>query len=186
MYAYCGNNPVAFVDPSGMCLIESYSTENKDFYYTWNYDCGRNEHIPCKMIGKGLTITTYDEYSLCVLADGVPYVWPAGNPGSKGINDYPNYVGGGSHSGTDMNKNKNGAGLGTPVYVAAGGIVRAVDKSHSNSYNIHGHPKNDGCGTHYPSGNYVTIEAWDGAMLSYCHLQQNIQVKVGGHICILR
>ena len=99
--------------------------------------------------------------------------WPTGN--KHMVDDYPKYSSGGSHKGTDIAKKS-----GTKIVAAAGGKVIEVHNPHANNYNT------NKAYTGKPSvpdfGNYVKIEGYDGAIYTYAHMQQDINLSVGQRV----
>jgi murein DD-endopeptidase MepM/ murein hydrolase activator NlpD len=159
LFAYCNNNPVNHYDPDGHFFIKKIRNYIKFIIHHLNKQTAiqkAREEQEKKMI------------ELQQMQN--KRVWPTGK--EKVIKDYPTYEGSKvKHEGTDFP-----AKSGTPIVASMGGkVIKVVNKFPNNA--------NKRTNSEYAdmsaAGNYVIIENYFGAKMYYCHMQQDIVVRIG-------
>ena len=168
LFMYCYNNPVMNVDPDGMCPHNGLIAE------TYNPNCDF-----CNGFTINMPLDFNNLYSVTFSPSSTP-----SKSSSESLSSMEkikmNPVGGtskgltydGHGNARDFNSS-HGAPLGTQIVAAMAGKVVEVIDIYDNSYNT------------YPNGglaNCVRIQVWDGAILSYGHMQKGILVKEGEYV----
>ena len=111
LFAYCGNNPIMFIDPEGNCPHDGLRDVSGMFLYNPQCDI-------CLSHGEW-----------CIPKKTVKSTMPIEN--GKFSDDYPNYPSGRYHGAADI-----GANEGTPIVAAFDGIIDYPDTDWSYGNNI--------------------------------------------------
>ena len=178
MFAYCNNNPVMYVDPTGARPVSEIQADIdvlEAFIKEARYAIANQT-------------TTLNAEDMLHYAQQLSALKQELAEEKMKVVTYP--VGGSTGPGETYDGHGNARDIaaleGTPIFAAMGGEVTAVVMCYSNDFNYN--PRT-GIGTGGATaaivgemasyGNYIDIQVWDGTTIRYAHQQQSSFVKVG-------
>ena len=191
MFAYCNNNPVMNVDPSGLRPIAEIQASIALAKGNLNDAIAKRDMIKQNIVN---CIRGYDALDSLravkqvYLCESQLATFEAELANALG---YPvaGYTGPGETYDTHGNARDLRAPIGTPIYAAMGGTVTAVVMQYPNNYNYNpqtgvatGGATAAIAGTMASYGNYIDIQVWDGTTIRYAHQQQSSFVNVGDQV----
>ncbi len=168
MFAYCNNNPVMFIDPTGEAMRAISLILNL---------FRKLVQAITKIKPETLSILTTTQQT--TQTSKYKCVWPTGKVHI--VDDYPSYRSGGEHHGTDFAGKE-----GDPIYASMSGTVIYCVQKYNNDANSIANPKDYSwmsSGTE-SWGNYVGIrlDSDNTVVIYYAHQIKNSVVSSGQHV----
>ena len=181
MFAYCNNNPVMNVDPSGLRPIAEIQASIALAKGNLNDAIAKRDMIKHNIVNciRGYdALDSFRAVKQVYLCESQLATFEAELANALG---YPvaGYTGPGkTYYGHQINARDIDAPGGTPIFAAMSGTVTAVVMRYPNDY----YSGQTGQLNEY--GNYIDIQVWDGTIIRYAHQQQSSFVNVGDQVIV--